>query len=436
MQEQEPGLGLRIFVSYSRKDAQFTGLLADRLRELNYIVDFDQSTQVITTGISPSDHWWVRVQDLIAAADVVVLVVSPDSSSSPVVDEELAYASLLAKRIIAITCRDTNFETAPPRLAALNVNHWFLNLDFTGAIEELAHALDRDVDWLRMAARLTSDAKVWRDEKNSVDRLLVGQEIAMAELWSARRPATVPEPSDLALGYIAASRQAQQEQLERRTKQLRRTMRLQWAASIAIGCVIVATVLSGYFVLDGTRELSRARSTVIARAAKQSYVAHDYVRALRLSVLASHDSVNAPAAAEANDLIVASAQASRLMAAFAGHRGVVSAIKFTEGLATFLSWSKEDQTVRIWQVSSGAELKVLELPSLSLGHVDLVRFSPAGDHIIVSGDDGWQMLEVKGANFKSVHTGDTSADLRWDRPLDGVQSAFRRAPAQRGQTVR
>jgi hypothetical protein len=46
---------------------------------------------------------------------------------------------------VAITCREVDFNTAPPRLSALNVSHWFLRQGFDDALPPLCEALDRDV---------------------------------------------------------------------------------------------------------------------------------------------------------------------------------------------------------------------------------------------------------------------------------------------------
>ena len=58
---------------------------------------------------------------MIAAADIMVFIVSPESAESPVCDREIAHARELGKRIIAILFRPIDFAGAPKLLAALNV---------------------------------------------------------------------------------------------------------------------------------------------------------------------------------------------------------------------------------------------------------------------------------------------------------------------------
>ncbi|MBY2937183.1 peptidoglycan DD-metalloendopeptidase family protein [Rhizobium leguminosarum] len=408
--ENESDVRLRIFISYSRKDAKFVAMLAATLVDNSYIVDFDQSTQLVTTGISPSDHWWLRVKDMIASADVIIVVLSPDSTQSSVVEDEIAYASGLAKRIIAVTCREVDFHTVPPRVAALNVNHWFVQTDFAAAVTALTDALERDVAWLRTAAKLTADAKQWQDQDCPADLLLIGQEIITAELWSARRPTSIAAVSELVLAYITASRTAHHEQVDQKANQLRKTRRLQFAASIAIACVFIATTIGAYFVFDGSRTLNKSRATVIARAARQAYDGHDYVRALRLSLLASRDTIFSPAAPEAADLMLASAQASRLLAGISRHKGEVSDLATAEQGKKLLSWSEVDQTLRLWDASSGAQLQLLDLSLLNLGTVDFVRFSPTGANFVVLGESGWQIFEIRNGTFSSIAPEENAPD--------------------------
>ena len=90
----------RVFLSYSRKDGAFTHRLAGALAARGYEPDFDQSSRDpsnVSTGISAEDEWWQRLQDMIAAADAMVFIVSPDSAASRVCDEEIAYARGIGK---------------------------------------------------------------------------------------------------------------------------------------------------------------------------------------------------------------------------------------------------------------------------------------------------------------------------------------------------
>jgi TIR domain len=158
---------LRIFLSYSRKDGAFTHRLADALAVRGYVPDFDQANydpDNIDSGISAGDEWWQRLRAMIASADAMVFIVSPDSAASKACDEEIAYARDLGKRVIPVLRRPIDFLKAPPRLTALNIKIQFLEEAapaFDVSLTELCVALDTDVDWFRESRRLTGLAIRW-----------------------------------------------------------------------------------------------------------------------------------------------------------------------------------------------------------------------------------------------------------------------------------
>ncbi|RTL71483.1 MAG: hypothetical protein EKK41_09765 [Hyphomicrobiales bacterium] len=56
---------LKVFLSYSRKDADFTRRLANALQHQGYTADFDQAAydpDNVETGIAAEDEWWQRLQ--------------------------------------------------------------------------------------------------------------------------------------------------------------------------------------------------------------------------------------------------------------------------------------------------------------------------------------------------------------------------------------
>jgi hypothetical protein len=64
-QPESPENKTRVFLSYSRKDADFTRRLAETLTVRGYAPDYDQSARDpanIDTGISAEDEWWQRLE--------------------------------------------------------------------------------------------------------------------------------------------------------------------------------------------------------------------------------------------------------------------------------------------------------------------------------------------------------------------------------------
>lgn len=207
----------RVFVSYSRKDAEFLNWLASGLRDSGCLVDFDQSAEdpsSVATGISAEDAWWTRLEDMITAAEVVVFVVSPDSARSPICDEEIAFAQGLGKRVIPVLWRPIDFAKAPPRLSALNVKISFATPHsdrLKAALQDLATSIHTDVQWFRAATLFGTAARRWDTSGRPADRLLRGVELREAEAWAARRPPSAPRHSESLLAFLAESRSIETE---------------------------------------------------------------------------------------------------------------------------------------------------------------------------------------------------------------------------------
>jgi tetratricopeptide (TPR) repeat protein len=229
--ETEQSVRTRVFLSYSRKDGPFTSHLANELIERGYEPDFDQSSfdpSNIESGISAQDEWWPRLQQMIAAADVIVFIVSPDSAASRVCDEEIAYARNLGKRIIPVLCRSIDFAIAPPRLGALNVKISFIGNDgatFGTALDRLCADLDIDVGWHRESSRLIQLAVKWRTEGRSPDRLMGSVDIRSGERILQNRPRNADPPARLLIDFVGASRAAQKDRLRKEEEQIARAHR-------------------------------------------------------------------------------------------------------------------------------------------------------------------------------------------------------------------
>jgi formylglycine-generating enzyme required for sulfatase activity len=194
---------LRVFLSYSRKDGAFTRCLADALAARGYVPDFDQANygpDNVDSGISAEDEWWQRLQAMIASADAMVFVVSPDSAASKVCDEEIAYARGLGKRIIPVLRRPIDYHKAPPRLTALNIKIQFLEEAapaFDVSLAELCVALDVDVDWYRESRRLTGLAVRWNQLGRPDDLLLTTGDVRAIGNLLENRPRSAPDPSPI-----------------------------------------------------------------------------------------------------------------------------------------------------------------------------------------------------------------------------------------------
>ena len=104
----------RIFISYSRKDMAFADRLEAALKARGFEPLIDR------TEIYAFEDWWKRIEALIARADTVVFVLSPDAVASDVALKEVAYAASLNKRFAPIVCRRVEDGAMPEALRRLN----------------------------------------------------------------------------------------------------------------------------------------------------------------------------------------------------------------------------------------------------------------------------------------------------------------------------
>ncbi|MGB8279285.1 MAG: toll/interleukin-1 receptor domain-containing protein, partial [Methylovirgula sp.] len=114
--EQAPGTEpkARIFISYSRKDMAFADKLEAALKARGFEPLIDR------TEIYAFEDWWKRIEALIARADTVVFVLSPDAVASDVALKEVAHAASLNKRFAPIVCRHVQAGATPEPLRRLN----------------------------------------------------------------------------------------------------------------------------------------------------------------------------------------------------------------------------------------------------------------------------------------------------------------------------
>src|SRR5438270_7683825 len=132
----------KVFISYSRKDIGF----ADRLDAALKARDFEPL--IDRTEIHAFEEWWKRIEALIARADTVVFVLSPDSVSSDVALKEVAFAASLNKRFAPIVCRRVDNKTVPEALGRLNFVFFDDALRFEESADKLADALNTDISWI------------------------------------------------------------------------------------------------------------------------------------------------------------------------------------------------------------------------------------------------------------------------------------------------
>lgn len=196
------GSHAKVFVSYSRKDLAFAQMLVNELAAGGFDAFLDK------TDIAPGEPWQERLAGLIAAADTVVFVISPDLVASSVCAWELEESARLGKRLFPVVARRIADAEAPPALGRLNWVFLTEGDDKDAALVALDTALHTDLPWVREHTRLGELARRWDQQGRRKSATLRGADLEAAERWLDRRPADANAPTDLHQDFIRASRRA------------------------------------------------------------------------------------------------------------------------------------------------------------------------------------------------------------------------------------
>src|SRR5262245_14809323 len=210
---------LRVFISYSRDDANFADQLEAALDTCGFETSIDRH------GVSGGEEWQRRLGSLISEADTVVFVLTPTSARSPMCSWEAEEAERLRKRILPVICRPLEGASPPPQLQERNYTFFYDHPEepgsgFGSGLAKLVAALNTDFDWLREHTRYLQRATEWDRGGRHPNRLLSGDDIRQAKEWVAHRPKNAPEPTALHLDFIRASEEEAEARSNARRKQL------------------------------------------------------------------------------------------------------------------------------------------------------------------------------------------------------------------------
>lgn len=260
--------------------------------------------------------------------------------------EALPLIDCLVDQRLLITDSDGSAPTVEVSHEAV-LRHW----------RELADWIAARRDELLLSERVTTAAKDWREAEGAAkEEALVhrGERLRAAEAllewadlgWGA---------GDDRIAYLAACRAAENRAQATEAAHLRRQRRLrQWVASLVFGTAVI-TLLGAALVVTGQRNLGRAQSLMLARTAERFAESGDYLRALRLSILAARQNALMPSTPEARAALSSNAQAWRLVMEARGHGGPVNGAVLSGDESRLLTWSR-DGTVRQWNVASRSQI--------------------------------------------------------------------------------
>src|SRR5215204_4772378 len=199
----------QLFISYSRKDTEFTRKLTGRLEAdgLEAWVDWQD--------IPPSVDWMKEIQKGIEDADVFLFLVSPDSIASPICTAEVEHAVLNGKRIIPVIARDFNAQVAPATITHLNWIFFSRPQDeFEDAVGLVGSAIHTDYDWVQAHRRLQVRALEWDRNHREESFLLRGKDLQDAEAQLLVNREKNPRPTELQDTFAGKSREIEDAHAE------------------------------------------------------------------------------------------------------------------------------------------------------------------------------------------------------------------------------
>jgi WD40 repeat protein len=380
--------GPTAFISYSRKDIAFVDRLEGALKARGVDARVDRE------DIEKGEEWWTRIQQLIAEADTVIFVLSPDSANSPVCQNEVDFAEGLKKRLIAIVVWNLEGHPAPAALARLNWIFFTANPaagasgDFDQATDELVRALETNIEWIREHTRLGLLALRWDAHGRPHEMELRGEELSAAETWLTTRPKKAPDPTDIHRAYITESRRAATAEREAALVNQKRIADAERQAREAAERIVAEQQKA----LAHLREAQIAQSRFLAdQARQQRAVDGDAVTALLLALDALPDAASGnarPYVPEA-ELQLDGAWRNLRERLILDHNGFVYGAAFSPD-GTRIVTASEDRTARIWDAATGKPIG--EPLKGHEGAVESAAFSPDGQRIVTASEDETVMI--------------------------------------------
>lgn len=214
-----------VFISYSRKDAEYVRRIRSALKKSG------RDSWVDWLSIPDSSKWESEIFAGIEGADNFVFIISPDSVSSTMCMREVAHAVNCGKHLVTVLFRPTPMESLPPSLSEVQ---WipYHSLGFERSFDRLITAIDTDLPWTKEHTRLLGRATEWQFKGEDKSFLLRGRDLRQAEQWVAQSAQGEKRKlTPLHLRYISNSRRTEDN-------------RVQWVRRISICAVVVFAILA------------------------------------------------------------------------------------------------------------------------------------------------------------------------------------------------
>ncbi len=193
---------LKIFISYSRRDAVAADAIVAALTERGFEVKID------TRDLPFGEEWQKELAEFIRLSDTVIWLVSEASIRSEWVNWELDEVKARNKRLVPVMVGLVNPAELPRQLGAIHILPPDRLFDLTRDLDTLVQVLETDHAWLKQATRWQDRAAEWLAKGRTSALLLSRGALAEAERWKDNRPEKAPAPAQEVLDLLLASRQA------------------------------------------------------------------------------------------------------------------------------------------------------------------------------------------------------------------------------------
>ena len=368
-----------LFISYSRRNKEFTEEFIKSLAENNYPAE---RLWVDWNNIPPSSKWEDEIRKGIEAANAVIFILSPDWVISNECRKELQIAVEYNKRLFPIIHQNVDPKLSPPELASLNWIFYRETDDPKIALQKLLEAIDTDLDWVKQHTFLLKRSNEWNTKKQDPSYLLRGSELQDAELWlSKSSEAKVPHPTPLQNEYIFASRQDA-------TRRQRNTL-------IGVSAALVVSILLAIAaVFGGVEAVRKSQQALASQLAAQSinFVDTQPDLSLLLSLESNYiaDTLGDSDPARLGSLVTSINSVPQLDTYLRAHEGDIRSISFSADghwVAATGNAINDTGIVTVWDLTSNESPIASQQFSGGTQRLLGVAFSPDSKRLAAVGDE-------------------------------------------------